>query len=440
MLILERIFDGGCRMFATSDRSRLAAALRFGLLALGGVLLALPAAAQTAGQVVLAVGEVRMAGTPLRVGDAIQVGAPLHTGGDGYLYIKTIDNGFLILRPNTAAAVAEYRVDSEQTDQSRFRIELNQGIARQITGEAVKKSRQNFRFNTPVAAIGVRGTDFTAYTDQYNTRVAVLTGGVVVSAFGEHCSPQGGGPCEGPEARELFASQSGALLQVEKGRGGPQLLHNTELAPSGSPSPRADEPPPGHAATPATATEANLDPIKSDRLVVVEAPVVRPAIQWGRWRDLAGAAPDLALFDLLADHKRVALNPYFALLRANDAPWDNRVVGAVDFRMQGAQAFIERDGAAYPAAVENGRLHVDFARSQFTTGFDLVADGQRFARQAEGRVFADGSFQNVSQFLGNNNMLVRGALGQDTQLRAAYLFQSRLDDRRVAYGVTGWVK
>lgn len=419
---------------------RMAAALRFCLFALCGALPSFPAAAQTAGQVVLAVGDVRMAGAPLRAGDAVQVGAALLTGGDGYLYIKTVDNGFLILRPNTAAAVAEYRVDSEHADQSRFRIELNQGIARQITGDAVKKARQNFRFNTPVAAIGVRGTDFTAYTDHSSTRVAVLTGGVVVSAFDERCSPQGSGPCEGPDTRELFANQPGMLLQVEKGKAVPQLLHNAELAPAGSPPPRTDEPSASHVAAPATTPEANLEPIKTDGLVVVDAPAVRPAIQWGRWRALADAAPDLPMLDLLADHKRVALNPYFALLRANDAPWDNRVVGAADFRMQGAQAVIERAGAAYPAAVENGRLHVDFARSQFTTSFDLLADGQRFTRQAEGRVFADGSLQNVSQFLGNNNMLVRGALGQDTQLRAAYLFQSRLDDQRVAYGATGWVK
>ncbi|WP_297359517.1 FecR family protein [Thauera sp.] len=428
--------------FLQASCPRTARRVRRGLLAMGASLLMLPAAAQDAGQVVLAVGDVRMAGQAVRVGDAVRVGAPLHTGRDGYLYIKTVDNGFLILRPDTAAAVAEYQVDPAQAGDSRFRIELDQGIARHITGDAVKAARENFRFNTPVAAIGVRGTDFTAYADARLTRVAVLSGGVVVSAFGEQCSPQGTGPCEGPGARELFAGQPGVLLQIEKDKAVPELLQNVDVAPAGSPPARGDEPPAGQAAAQHAITlEANLDPVKSDRLDLIDNVATRPPLQWGRWRELAGEAPTLPLLELLANHKLAAFNPYFALLRPNDAPWEGRVVGAVDFRMQGAEAVIERNNAsAYAAAVENGRLHVDFAQGRFTTGFDLVADGERIARKAEGRVFADGSFQNISQFLGNNNMLVNGALAQDARLHAAYLFQSRLDDERVAYGATAWVK
>ncbi|CAH1746781.1 FecR domain-containing protein [Thauera humireducens] len=421
--------------------SRVFAGLCRGLVAIGAFIVVLPAFAQDAGQVVLAVGDVRMAGQVLRVGDAVRVGAPLHTGHDGYLYIKTIDNGFLILRPDTAAAVAEYTVDAGQPGKSRFRIELNQGIARHITGEAVKSARQHFRFNTPVAAIGVRGTDFTAYADDRLTRVAVLSGGVVVSGFDEQCSPGGIGPCEGPQARELFAGQPGHLLQVEKDKALPELLQNVDLAPAGSPPPRGDEPHASQSASQAGTLEANLDPVKADRLEAIDTVLARPPIQWGRWRDLAGEVPTLPLLALLANHKLLAFNPYFALLRPNDAPWDNRVSGAVDFRMQGGEAVIERDnGSAYAAAVENGRLHVDFAQRRFSTGFDLVADGERIARRADGQVFADGGFENVSQFLGGNNMLVKGALGQDAKLRAAYLFQTRLDDRRVAYGSTAWVK
>lgn len=421
--------------------SRVFAGLCRGLVAIGAFIVVLPAFAQDAGQVVLAVGDVRMAGQVLRVGDAVRVGAPLHTGRDGYLYIKTIDNGFLILRPGAVAAVTEYTLDAAKPGESRFRIELNQGIARHITGEVVKKARQHFRFNTPVAAIGVRGTDFTAYADDRLTRVAVLSGGVVVSGFDEQCSPRGSGPCEGPQARELFAGQPGQVLQVEKDKALPELLQNVDLAPAGSPPARGDEPNAGQAASHATALEANLDPAKSDRLDAIDTAMARPPIQWGRWRDLAGKAPTLPLLDLLTDHKLLAFNPYFAVLRPSDTAWDSRVAGAVDFRMQAGQAVIERDnGSAYAAAVENGRLHVDFAQGRFSTGFDLVADGERIARRAEGRVFADGGFENVSQFLGRNNMLVKGALAQDARLYAAYVFQSRLDDQRVAYGATAWVK
>lgn len=414
---------------------------------LGAMSCSLSAQADEAGKVVLVVGDVRMAGEMLRVGDEVRVGAPLATGGDGYLYIKTVDNGFLILRPNSAATVAAYKVDAARPSESRFKIELHQGVARNISGEAVKSARQNFRFNTPVAAIGVRGTDFTAYADAQTTRVAVLSGGVVVSGFEGGCSHAGSGPCEGAQTRELFAGQSGMVLQVGKGQGVPQLIKGNGLSPDAAMPPRSDEPAAGSAAVRngAVAADVNLDPLKSDRIALageaLKPEAVRPAIEWGRWQAFADEKANLDLAGLMKTHNLDAFNAYFAMLRPKDAVWENPTSGSVDFRLQAAQALIQPDtGGAYAAAIENGRLHVNFAQSSFMTGFDLVTNGQRIARQAEGRVFADGSFQNVSQYMPGNSMQVQGVLGRDTSLRAGYLFQSRLDDGRVAYGATMWAK
>lgn len=416
---------------------------------LGAMSCSLSAQADEAGKVVLVVGDVRMAGEVLRVGDEVRVGAPLATGGDGYLYIKTVDNGFLILRPNSAATVAAYKVDAARPSESRFKIELHQGVARNISGEAVKSARQNFRFNTPVAAIGVRGTDFTAYADAQTTRVAVLSGGVVVSGFEGGCSRAGSGPCEGAQTRELFAGQQGMVLQIGKGQGVPQLIKGNGLSPDAAMPPRSDEPAAGSAAVRngAVAADVNLDPLKSDRIALAgEAPrqkpeAVRPAIEWGRWQALADSKGKLELAELTKTHNLDAFNLYFAMLRPKDAVWESPASGRVDFQLQAAQAVIQPDaGGAYAAAVENGRLQVNFTHSTFTTGFDLVANGQRIARQADGRVFADGSFQNVGQFFPGNNMQVQGVLGRDSALRAGYLFQSRLDDGRVAYGATVWAK
>ncbi len=414
---------------------------------LGAMACSLSAQADEAGKVVLVVGDVRMAGETVRVGDDVRVGAPLATGGDGYLYIKTVDNGFLILRPNSAATVVAYHVDGAKPAESRFKIELHQGVVRNISGEAVKSARQNFRFNTPVAAIGVRGTDFTAYADALVTRVAVLSGGVVVSGFGDGCNRAGSGPCEGAQTRELFAGQPGMVLQVGKGQGVPQLIKGNGLSPDISTPPRADEPAGGSAAVRngAATADANLDPLKSDRIALAgEAPkpeAVRPAIEWGRWQVLADSKGKIDLAEMAKTHNLDAFNLYFVMFRPKDTAWENPTSGRVDFQLQAAQAVIQPDaGAAYAAAVENGRLHINFGQSAFTTGFDLVANGQRIARQAEGRVFAGGIFENSSQFVPESNMLVKGVLGRDTALRAGYLFQSRLDDGRVAYGATMWAK
>ena len=48
-----------------------------------------------AGTVVFAVGSAHIGQSSIAVGDGVNEGDEIRTGGDGYLYLKTIDNGFL---------------------------------------------------------------------------------------------------------------------------------------------------------------------------------------------------------------------------------------------------------------------------------------------------------------------------------------------------------
>ncbi|MES2262015.1 MAG: FecR family protein [Pseudomonadota bacterium] len=198
--------------------------------------------AAEAGRVVFVTGQVQLANRPAALDAAVQEGDEMSTGATGYIYVKTVDGGFLILRPNSKARITTYHVDVNTPANTHVKLELLDGVARSISGQAVKQARQNFRFNTPVAAIGVRGTDFIVYTDQQTSRVAVVSGGVVVSAFAGACGPEGGGPCEGSGSRELFAGQPGMLLQIQRGQHVPNLMHNPALSPDQSTPPRVDEP------------------------------------------------------------------------------------------------------------------------------------------------------------------------------------------------------
>lgn len=47
-----------------------------------------------------------------------------------------------------------------QIEQSLVRFRLDRGVARAISGAAAEGARERFRLNTPLVAIGVRGTDF----------------------------------------------------------------------------------------------------------------------------------------------------------------------------------------------------------------------------------------------------------------------------------------
>lgn len=388
------------------------------------------------------IGQVYVANAPAQVGDTLQEGATLQTGANGYLYIKTSDNGFFILRPNTTARIPTYQVDANQPQQSQFKIELSTGVLRSISGQAVKQARQNYRLNTPLAAIGVRGTDFTVFTTDLVTRVAVTTGGVVMSGFGDGCTASGQGPCENTGREELFATQGGQILQVLRGSVAPQRLRDATLAPDVSGPPRKDEP---LAALSTSLPEANLTPLKSNTLTqatVTPAPPAAPTLVWGRWQALADQGANFTLPQAMAGGQLVALSSYFALLRGPAAAWQQPKEPSATFTLQAAQAQIVNPatGAGVLASLDNATLALDFANSRFATSFDLVAPGLRVNRQAEGNVAPDGSFSNPSQHLGNNNMLVQGALSNATNLQAGYLFQSRLDDTHNASGVTYWVK
>ncbi|MDB5936042.1 MAG: hypothetical protein JWQ01_3386, partial [Massilia sp.] len=113
------------------------------------------ASAAEAGKVIFAAGKAQVAERAVAEGMTVQEGEMLSTAGDGFIYVKTIDNGLFILRPNTRARIVSYHVDAKNPANTRIKLELLSGVARSKSGDAVKLARQNFRFNTPVAAIGV---------------------------------------------------------------------------------------------------------------------------------------------------------------------------------------------------------------------------------------------------------------------------------------------
>jgi hypothetical protein len=428
-----------------------------------------PALAGEAGRVVFVDGDARVAGNPAAVGTAVNEGEPLQTGAKGHLYIKTVDNGFFVLRPASSGRIVSYQIDTEQPDNTRIKLELTEGVARHISGDAVKQARQNFRLNTPVAAIGVRGTDFTVFTTNDTSRVVVLSGGVVVSPFSGACTLAGNGPCEGTFSRELFASQANQVLQVSRGQEATQLLRGSKHSPDRIAPPRADEPGSANSyGTDGAKTSSDLDliPAKSGSLAnfvalpviplvplvplvpVVPPPVVpRPDVPkaqplaWGRWEAVLGQEKQIDVVALLQSHQLVATNAYYALLRSNEGTWQRPEQGSMGFSLQSAQAAIvdERTRTVSAAGVENGKLQLDFVKSTFSTQFDLVSQSERFKLQSQGDITADGKLSGNYQFMSPTNMAVQGVINSDNA-SAAYLFQSRLDDARVASGATHWVR
>lgn len=410
------------------------------------------AAAQTAppaeaGKIVLSVGETRMAGKAVKVEDSVPVGAELSTGPDGYLYLKTVDNGFLILRPGSVATVERYEINHENPEQSRFKFSLRQGVARSISGDAVGKARKNFRFNTPVAAIGVRGTDFSVYADAQETRVVVSSGGVIVTGFSAQCSPQGIGPCEGGNSMELFAGTADTL-QIRKGQKEPRISQNKELSPDLVAPPRPDEPSPVTKET--SPISESQSPVanepKAANQDVVDLEPIKKAILWGRWQTISDDLP--ATVDITDNkHKeyvQIILGDYI-VFREQSSAFFIPTSGNVSFALQNSGLAHVRNpetGASAEANLSNGILSFNFARAFFSTRMDLNALGETHVLHAQGNVTQDGIFSNTAA-AADGNMLVRGFLFKDKDLpgapgNAIYLFRSQLNNGWEANGVTEW--
>lgn len=417
---------------------------RFGILLITALLGMLPTwvCAGEAGRVVFVAGSVHIGARQIMAGDAIQEGDWIGTGADGYVYIKTEDNGTLILRPGSQASIVRYLVDRQSPANSRFKFELKRGVARHISGEAVKAARRNFRFNTPVAAIGVRGTDFTVITTQDRTQVSVMSGEVVASAFSATCLSAGAGPCESEGGQELMTAKAGQLLYIQRGQNQPSQIEKPVLTPEHA-TPRSDEP-----QAKGEHPDTSLRPVKTAMLddalaAQIAMPIDRsPQILWGRWRPLLDLPGEVDLSVLPEGRGVLAINDSHVLLRDNlqAASWTIPRNGVASFDIQHAEAYVRNDksGALTAGAVADARLSVDFATARFDTSLTVAANGKSAELRALGTVTPDGRMLGDPRYLRNpTNMSVSGALNHST---AAYLFLGRVDDQHAVHGVTAWSK
>jgi FecR-like protein len=92
-----------------------------------------------------------------KLGAIIREGDTIRTGPQGELHMKTADEGYLALRPNTKVLIKVYRANADKKDGAI--IALFRGTLRAISGWIGKYNATNYAISTGVATIGVRGTD-----------------------------------------------------------------------------------------------------------------------------------------------------------------------------------------------------------------------------------------------------------------------------------------
>ncbi|MDH3768576.1 MAG: FecR domain-containing protein, partial [Gammaproteobacteria bacterium] len=106
--------------------------------------------------------------TALRKGSTVQSGDTIVTSANGRVQMRMDDGGLLALRPQTEFVIEEFNFPSAAGSSSasngepRSFFALVKGGFRSITCAIGKADKSDYRVRTPVATIGIRGTDYTA--------------------------------------------------------------------------------------------------------------------------------------------------------------------------------------------------------------------------------------------------------------------------------------
>jgi hypothetical protein len=127
-----------------------------------------PAALAIAARVALLSGEA-VASDPrgelrgLTVGSPIYPGDTVETREKSYAVLVFLDEGRVTLQPGARLAVERFRYEPARPEAGLSVLRLLRGGARALTGVLARRQPQNYRLETVVATIGIRGTGFDAW-------------------------------------------------------------------------------------------------------------------------------------------------------------------------------------------------------------------------------------------------------------------------------------
>lgn len=93
----------------------------------------------------------------ISVGHKVYLGDKVITGEKGYVRLKMIDNAVLDLRCFSIMVIEEYALNNTNR---RSILNLLQGSLKKVTGEIGKLAEDVYELKTPIASIGVRGTEY----------------------------------------------------------------------------------------------------------------------------------------------------------------------------------------------------------------------------------------------------------------------------------------
>lgn len=410
---------------------------------------------EAVGQVSLQLGQawlVRADGErePLQRGAAIHLGDRIETAANGHVHMRFVDNAAISVRPDSVLQVQAYHYDAKRPQTNEVRLLVERGAARSISGAATDLDKSRFRLNTPIAAIGIRGTDFIVQTDASGDKATVADGAIVMSPLGGDCPASGLGPCSGSEVRELSAAM-GRLMAVVRpgedvarivpGEGAGVMVATGEPPPPRGPADLAAARASGLLAAEPTEAEtrrgndsaaANLLSLAAvgSRQELNRPSSLSGQLVWGHWALRSDDDDKLSVpFALASLNRHVTVaDEETGLFRTNQSIpgelFPTSLRGTVEFRLDRATAVYEGGTGSEIASISRSNLTIDFTRRVFATGLDLMsASGIKGELRMAGDLRSDGLFVQREGGDGSRaDQRVAGAVSLDGR-EAGYLFE-----------------
>ena len=387
---------------------------------------ALAMASQVVGEVTLTIGKSKIERSTQEAetqkGGSVQEGDVIRTSDNGHVHIRFIDGARVSVRPNSVFRIHEFKYSPSDPAASVVRLSLDSGEARSISGAAAQAAKERFRLNTPLVAIGVKGTDFVTQVGKDVIRVTVNQGAIVMAPFDSACKAEALGVCTTSRAKELTAEMLGQALVYRLGSADPSLQNIGKPGQSdasrvllldrqtreGADRPLASE----------TEAKNPLNAVAATKLI------------WGRWGKDAIPSDSITVpfLDALKGNEVTVGDGYYFLFREpsniNLLP---SLTTKVDFGLKSSSAYY-RNAAneMQPATVQSGTLGVDFANKTFNTKLNLSAQGtgvQSFSQSGTLNA-GTGIFLSNSTAVANSNVgSVAGAITLDAR-QAGFLFRA----------------
>ena len=406
----------------------------------------------------------------VKPGSQVRVHDQIVTSTNGHVHIRFVDDALISVRPDSRLEITRYDYDPARPALSTVKFDLIEGITRAISGKAAKAARQRFRLNTPIAAIGVRGTDFTVSAKAGSTRALVNEGSIVLAPFSEDCRADAFGPC-GTNSIEL-SSATMEVIELDGSTPLPRLVPATDaqnltamrtgVQQAIRSSQGADEASGAedkgvrveelsavlvtdNAASDLADTASDLADVASllpsqpeftPEQAIVIADVADRQLIWGRY---AGAGLDgqeritLSLDEAQLGREITVGNFDYGLFRSgNGSKRLDSGLTVVSFGLSSAQAFYNSSSGVVAMEVGGGTLDINFQENSFATLLNLnhnLTGELNFT--ASGRLFDGGYFHSRT-----DGKTIAGAVSLDGS-EAGYFFEQQLLQGDIQ-GLTLW--